>query len=686
MQLRRCVFFVVLVLLLGGAASAYAGLQTQPASRAVPAAAAEPSILDPLTRGRFVRADERAAFELTVRNTGDAGADTYDIQVTSTWPVALYQAAGITPLVDTDGDGVVDTGSLAPGTAVTVVATIATPAIVNVGDSNQALVAARSSLDAGQAATATLSTAIPASFVQVFRDGTDGAMRFAIVEPEGETVRAVTPEGYDGLAMAVAAGPYGYVYAWSRYMGTTTDGGEAAVIEYAVLDHAGHILRPPTVLVDYDPTAPFYDTDPVIAIAPNGSIGVAWLRFDWVDDPYVFYTNVHFAVLDVSGSLIYGPENVTNHRPRAAEQPYRFWSWFPSIAATEDDHFVLAWERYQGHEEPYNDEQDVYYAVRDTDGEVVNVNIAFADGAEGNTDYSDPTLASLNGNRVLLAYQGPGSNTSYGILDSTGSVLRSQTVFWGNLSHLDAVQLSEDTSLIAGWYGGMEVIVLDHTEHAPVSVTRLSAAPGDDISVLVDGVGRGVLTWMADDVGRQQRHLYYALLDNSGNVLTEPMIFRTAQAADQEIEMSYVGAGNAPYAAAAPTTPDVDAWVAADGLAAGSPGGVATLRVGLGNRGGAPAISTTLTATLGGALGYVGGAPAPSAVVGDTVTWALGDLAFQGYGYVRLTTTVPSTTVGTRHPITWTLASAGPDADPRNNTAITTVMVARQAYLPLIAK
>jgi hypothetical protein len=58
----------------------------------------------------------------------------------------------------------------------------------------------------------------------------------------------------------------------------------------------------------------------------------------------------------------------------------------------------------------------------------------------------------------------------------------------------------------------------------------------------------------------------------------------------------------------------VDAWVAADGLAAGSPGGVATLRVGLGNRGGAPALSTTL------------------------------------------------------------------------NKAITTVMVARQAYLPLIAK
>ncbi|MFW6136004.1 MAG: hypothetical protein ACOC7N_04200 [Chloroflexota bacterium] len=49
-------------------------------------------------------------------------------------------------------------------------------------------------------------------------------------------------------------------------------------------------------------------------------------------------------------------------------------------------------------------------------------------------------------------------------------------------------------------------------------------------------------------------------------------------------------------------------------------------------------------------------------------------------------TDVPSATVGSRYPVTWTLWSAGPEVDPSDNRAVAEVMVARQVLLPLVLR
>jgi hypothetical protein len=41
---------------------------------------------------------------------------------------------------------------------------------------------------------------------------------------------------------------------------------------------------------------------------------------------------------------------------------------------------------------------------------------------------------------------------------------------------------------------------------------------------------------------------------------------------------------------------------------------------------------------------------------------------------------------GTRYPVNWTLSSAGPEANPGDNTAVTQVTAAWQIFLPILLR
>ena len=95
-------------------------------------------------------------FNQTVRNTGEFGTDTYDLNAASSWPTTLYQADGSTPLTDTDGDGTPDTGPVGQGGSKTIVVKTALPAGTSVGASNEAQVMATSSLNPTKMKTSAL--------------------------------------------------------------------------------------------------------------------------------------------------------------------------------------------------------------------------------------------------------------------------------------------------------------------------------------------------------------------------------------------------------------------------------------------------------------------------------------------------------------------------------------------------
>lgn len=505
----------------------------------------------PLYQGDFTRAGRRAAFRVPIRNTGELGGDTYDLFVSSRWPVALYAADGTTRLADTDGDGKVDTGLVPQGGTTTIVVKVSTPGTAQVGDDNSASVTIRSSLDTGKSKTVHLQTAVPAPFAQAYVDYADGAMSLYLARPNSQVAKKATSDWYYGYHMAVAEMPGSFAYVWTR--GRSVGNVTVSEIEYTLLDRSGRRVRPVTKLTDHSGAAVHtYDYDPAVAVAPNGRIGIVWYRYLYNASNSNRNFNIYYAVLDASGNVAVPPTNLTNNSawgPWAALNVPQFGE--PRIAATTDNRFVLAWQRYEY--TTNGSVSDIYYTIRDTGGAVVKPITRFTYDTPGwEEGFRAPNLAPLSGNRVLFVWQrGSNGQTYYAVLDSAGNAITSSrstgAVGWGP----DAVQLSNGNTLIA-WTGntGIGFAVLNRGYRliaGPTTLSNPAAVTGNDyVSVTADNAGHAVLTWMNYDYS-YRRNLYYALVGGRGQVLTDPMIFRTSQATSPHILTSYEGYGNTSY-------------------------------------------------------------------------------------------------------------------------------------------
>jgi hypothetical protein len=660
----------------------------------------------PLYQGRFTRAGATESFQVPIRNTGELGADTYDLYVSSSWPVSLYTADGTTPLTDTDGDGTVDTGSVAQGSTVTIAVKVQTPAVVNVGDDNSAAITVRSSRDTGKSKTVTLQTAVPAPFAQVYQDNVDGAMSLYLVQPGGQAVKKATPDRYYGYYTAVAEAPNGnFIYAWNR--GRCLDSNcnvYVTEIEYALLDRYGNVVRPVSKLTDHTGATMYtYNYSPAVAVAPDGRIGVLWTRELWNSSTYQSNYNIYFAILDSSGNRVYGPVNLTNNNVWGDP-----WSdlnvpsfYYTHIAATDNNRFILAWLRE--HQQSGGWVDDIYYAVRDSNGGEVKAITKFTNDTAGWDDgYFGPTVTRLSGNRALLAFQRAGNygDIYFAILDSGGNGVQGMTNLSSDGTSVwdwgwpDAIELSNGRIVVAWTIGGtyprLRFAVLDTSYNRIAGPTTLNnpAAPIGDayVSVAADSTGHAILTWMDSDWS-YRRNLYYALVDGNGNVLTPPMIFRTSQATSPYIFTSYEGYGNTSYSWTPPSGVDGVAAFSAS-LFGGPPGGNAAVGVRYANRGATIATGVVLTATLDSNLTYVSDTSGVVPTVsGNNVVWNLPDLGFLESRDFTLYVRVPSgADYGTRYPITLTLTSAGSEANPSDNTASAQVMAARQVYLPLVLR
>jgi hypothetical protein len=468
-------------------------------------------------------------------------------------------------------------------------------------------------------------------------------------------------------------------------------------------------VRPVSKLTDHTgATMNTYDYSPAVAVAPNGRIGVLWYRYLWDRSTYKFNYNIYFAILDASGNRVYGPVNLTNNNAWGTWSDLnvpRFYS--PRIAATGDNRFVLAWQRsYYGPPTgsctSYCSVDDLFYTVRDTGGGEIRPVTKFTNDTPGwDQGYYRPTLAQLTGNRVVMAWNQTVNNQgaiAYAVLDSDGTVIKSPATInmggWG----VDAVQFSTGRVLLAWsvWTTTNPQIafaVLDTSYNVVAGPTTLShpAAPIGDayVSVAADSTGHAILTWMDYDWS-YRRNLYYALVDRNGNVLTPPMIFRTAgipPRGSQYIETSYEGYGNTSYSWTPPSGVDGVAAFSAS-LFGGPPGGNAAVGVRYANRGATIATGVVLTATLDSNLTYVSDtSDVVPTVSGNNVVWNLPDLGFLESGDFTLYVQVPSgADYGTRYPITLTLTSAGSEANPSDNTASAQVMAARQVFLPLVLR
>ena len=225
------------------------------------------------------------------------------------WPVTLFAADGATPLTDSDADGALDTGPLAPGATFDLVARVRVAPGAATGAYDHASLLLRSKPNPTKSLTADLAMGIPISFAQAYRDAPDYAMSLALNQPAGQAERKAGPDFHWGYDLAVAETSGGnFAYAW--YPGRCLDQNcnrSTDEIEYTLLDRYGAVVRPLGKLTDNSgATYDTYDYNTSLAMAPNGQIAVTWVRqFDDRNaNPSGWQDNVYFALLNAAGAPI----------------------------------------------------------------------------------------------------------------------------------------------------------------------------------------------------------------------------------------------------------------------------------------------------------------------------------------------------------------------------------------------
>jgi hypothetical protein len=654
--------------------------------------------LYPGYRGQFTHASELAELEVLVRNTGNLGTDTYDLTTASTWATSFFAADGITPLTDTDSDGVVDTGAIAQGNALNITVKVQTPAGATVGNANTAVITARSSINTARSKTITFETAVPAPFVQVFLDQADMQMEF--VQPAAQASKKITDDYHIGGGLAVAETPAGgFVYAWSRYRYSIPLNNSVSEIEYALVNGFGETVRGPLRLTNHsNATVLTYDQEPAVAVAPNGRTGLLWRRY-LRNSAGQYNFNIYFAILDSAGNTVYGPANVTNNM---------VWDYGDllfnqaRIAATADNRFVLAW--YRGYQDGASYLDDIFYTVRDGNGGAVTANVNLTNDTGDDVRFTDPVLASVANNRAFLSwFRGASGNEDvhFAVIASSGAIVKPATdlsidetvIDWHNY---DAVELAngkiiavwEAWGCFSGeWTSRIRYVLLDSNYNrigTPACLGQaLSATNGDtDASVTASPSGSAIITYTDRD-SFLRRYLYYALVGNGGGVVTEPMGFLESQVIGGSIWTSSQGYGNTTYS----WTPPADV----DGVASfeatwygGLPGGGAAVSVNYANHGAKTATNVVLTANLDSELTYLGDTSGVTPVIsGNTVTWNLPNMAFLDNQRFVLYLGIPAgAAIGTSYSLTIAFSSDGPEANPSNNTSSTEVVASHQLFLP----
>jgi hypothetical protein len=218
----------------------------------------------------------------------------------------------------------------------------------------------------------------------------------------------------------------------------------------------------------------------------------------------------------------------------------------PRVAATTDNRLVLAWSRAISTAGGLT--TDILYAVLDTEGQLGAGPTALTAGTPGGDEHVEPALAALTGGRALLAYNASGQLAG-AVLAAGGAVEQAPALLGVAGARPDAARLAGGAVLL-GWAAetGAQAAMLTDAPlalaSAPVSLTHPLAADPSEVYVSVAGDedGRGLITWSA--AGPGGNHLYYALLEASGAVLTPPRLLRGSPAG---LDTSHAGAGLAPW-------------------------------------------------------------------------------------------------------------------------------------------
>jgi hypothetical protein len=505
----------------------------------------------------------KAILDFTVRNSGDDDndQDTYDLSWTSDlhasdWSWSFTDVDG-NPLVDSDTDGVVDTGPINQGEDFKVRAEIQAPPDDQAGDTLQLNIQATSTNDPNRSASTLLQAAVPAPFAQALSDKELGVGRVRLIWKETqidsralELESSIPGDDWDRSEPGVISMENGFfLNTWEN----SGNGGIPIKIEYMYCYPFGEVYQSVTDLTNHD----LAETITLDEYANFGSTSSGYIGGIWVRSLLQLgeNENVYLSILDPNGQISLDQSNLTNNEDWGNQQDedLPFYKT-PKISATDDDNFILAWvdDRLKSG----GSVSDVVYAVYDQSGNQVSAPQAVTQSEPGGDQYSTPTLVPLVNGKTLLAYTigvgGVSSSLGYVIINSDGTIAQGETIIPGVPgSSPDGIKLSTGDVLLA-WQdpigGTVGYATIDGSTYALKSGPHVIDPPDKrtptEVSVTADKAGNGIITW-GDAV--QDDHLYYTLVGSDGLLVTPAMIFLTGSGSDPEVKTNSSGLGNASY-------------------------------------------------------------------------------------------------------------------------------------------
>jgi hypothetical protein len=384
------------------------------------------------------------------------------------------------------------------------------------------------------------------SWVQAFSEdypSPDREIHLDRVEATGVTPWQVTNDGEEQYSVAVAAHPVRDIpVVWVHYY-TNTHGVRVGDVEYVALRRDGTTSLPLTKVTDNSGAAlpGVEDYGPTVAVNPaDGSTVIAWTHCLSCPVSLFFLTqDVHYAIYDRAGGVVAGPVALsTNTGIRVRDHS-------PAVETFLDGNVLIAWV----HEDSVAPLRDVFYTVADRSGNTIKA----VDNLSGSSDTPRGVrLARLADGNILVVWAEDvgGNDIFYAVVDSSGSVVKKPT----NLTNYgpslqfevqfpEALGLADGNNIVA-WteldFGAGETRIAYAVLGGSYNLVRppttlpnpYNPSMNGAVSMVADEADAAILTWSAlspefpsiKDV--YHYHLYYARLDNQGNVLTAPTIYR----------------------------------------------------------------------------------------------------------------------------------------------------------------
>jgi hypothetical protein len=665
-------------------------------------------LVDPMNQGALVSPGETAPFQLTIENTGSAPSDTFEISVNSSWPASLFGPDENTPLQDTNNSGTVDSGPLAPGAIFDLYVKVEISQQAKLGDQNTTTLQISSWLSPEVSTETLISTAVPAAMTQVFRDG-ENAQSLYLIQSKNQEIKQASVNNNGGQNPAIAETLNGYALVWSRWR--FINDRWISELEYTLTDKYGNTIKPVSRLTDHSSAARrTHDFRPVITASAGGNIAITWYR-EQIDDEDEVNQNIFLAIIDELGNVVFGPENLTNNTawgPVGASNVPQYN--MPRIASTGDDHFFTAWNYTLGNPD-ISAVRDIYFDIRASNGDPVTTTVNLTNDLPDLNGNVSPVLASVTGNRVLVAWvfrEPENDDVFFTVLDSDGNTVKEtqnlstddRVIDWVTF---DAQELYTGRIIVAwkAWGcsstdddGRIRYATISNAYRRigqPKCLSKESLAVGGDwgVSMAVDADDNLSFTWTDDWTYLQNSdakpNLYYALLDKNGAVNVKPMIIYRTLEGKASLSINHEGYGSA-------SRIFVDSFVAA-GPISNDPQDpkMVEIMVRYGNQGTGPTSGLVLTSTLDPNLTYQGSTSvdATPVITGNQIIWeGLNDLgAFESDNFLLFVSLPPDSPPEASYPLTLTLSTENFEISDDNNEVV--IKVGEQnttVYLPLVLR